>query len=54
MMEIVKIANRPFENVAKFNYLRTTPTDQNCIYEEIKSRIHLENACYHLAQSQGE
>jgi hypothetical protein len=26
------------ERVAKFRYLETTLTDQNCIYEEIKSQ----------------
>jgi hypothetical protein len=44
----IKVANRPFEDVAKFKYLSTTLTDQNCMHEEIKSRLNLGNACYHL------
>jgi hypothetical protein len=32
-------------------YLGTTLTDQNCMNEEIKSRLNLGNACYHSVQS---
>jgi hypothetical protein len=47
----VKIANRSFEGVAKFRYLGTTLTDQNCMQEDIKSRLNSGNACYHSVQS---
>jgi hypothetical protein len=36
-----KIASRSFEGVAKFKYFGTTLTDQNCMQEEIKSRLSL-------------
>jgi hypothetical protein len=47
----VNVANRTFEDVAKFIYLETTLTDQNCINEEIKNRLNLGSACYHSVQS---
>jgi hypothetical protein len=31
--------------------LRTTVTNQNCIHEEIKSRLKSGNACFQLAQN---
>jgi hypothetical protein len=47
----IKLANRSFEDVAKFKYMRTTLTDQSCMNKEIKSRLNLGNACYHSVQS---
>jgi hypothetical protein len=47
----IKIANRSFEEVVKFKYIRTTLTDQTCIHEEIKSRLNAGNASYHSVQS---
>jgi hypothetical protein len=47
----IKTANRSFEGMEKFKYLGTALTDQNCIHEEIKSRLNSGNACYHSFQS---
>jgi hypothetical protein len=47
----IRIVNRYFEDMAKFRYLGTTLTDQNCMREEIKSRLNSGNACYHSVQS---
>jgi hypothetical protein len=35
----IKIANKSFEIVSKFKYLRMTGTNQNLIQEEIKRRL---------------
>jgi hypothetical protein len=43
----IKIGKRSFEDMAKFECLGTTLTDQNCTHEEIKSRLNSGNACYH-------
>jgi hypothetical protein len=47
----IKTANRRFENVAQFRYLRMIVINQNLIQEKIKRRLKLGNACYHSVQN---
>ena len=50
-IQSVRIDNSSFESVEGFKYLGTTLTNQNCIAEEIKSRLGSGNACYHSVQT---
>jgi hypothetical protein len=43
--------NKSFEMVEQFQCLGTALTIQNCIHEQIKSRMRSGNACCHLVQS---
>ena len=36
----MKVANTSIKNLAKFVYLGTTLTNQNCIHEEIKTILN--------------
>jgi hypothetical protein len=47
----IKVANKYFEDVAKFKYLGTTLAGKNYMYEEINSRLNSENACYRSVHS---
>ena len=43
----IQIGNKSSETVERFKYLETTLTTQNCVLEEIKSRLKSGNSCYH-------
>jgi hypothetical protein len=47
----IRVANKSLEKVAIFKYLGATLTDQNCIHEEIRSRLNSGNAYYHAIQN---
>ena len=47
----MKNDNSSFKRVEEFKYLGTTLTNKNYIQEEIKSRLKLGNAYYHLVQN---
>jgi hypothetical protein len=47
----MKIVIRCFENVAKFRCFRINLIDQNCMHEDIKSRLNSRNACCHSVHS---
>jgi UDP-galactopyranose mutase len=47
----MKVANKSFQDVEKFKYLRSTITDQNSIVEEISRRLNSGNDCYYAVKS---
>jgi hypothetical protein len=47
----IRVANKSSEKVAKFKCLGATLMDQNCIHEEIRSRLNSGNACFHAVQN---
>lgn len=45
------LANISLKNMANFEYLSATLTNQNRMHEEIKSRLNSRNGCYHSVQN---
>jgi len=47
----IKTDNSSFDRVEDFKHLGTTLTNQNCIEEEVSSRLKSGSACYHSVQN---
>ena len=47
----MKIANKIFENVLKLKYFAKILTNKNYFYEEIRSRLNMEDACTNSVQN---
>jgi hypothetical protein len=47
----IRIGNKLFENVVKFEFLGTTLTNQNDIHDEMKSRLNFGNASFYSVQN---
>jgi hypothetical protein len=43
----IYVENKLFENVTESKYLELTLRDHNCMPEEIKGKLNLDNAYYH-------
>jgi hypothetical protein len=46
-----ELGNKSFERMEQLKYLENPLNNQNCMQEEIKSRLRSGNACYHLVQN---
>ena len=48
---ISELGNKSFERMEQLKYLKNPLNNQNCMQEEIKSRLKSGNACYHSVQN---